>query len=84
MSRRILFNIGVLWAIFYAPWWFCLLLVVVGAFYFISYYEIFFAGLLFDLLYGTIDKISFMYSTLGFLVCLVCYFLIERIKKNLR
>lgn len=50
--KRAFFDIILLAAVFYAPWWGVALLAFIGAFIWPMYYEIFICGLLFDLLYG--------------------------------
>lgn len=50
--KRAFFDIVLLVAVFYTPWWIVAILAFVGAFIWSSYYEIFICGLLIDLLYG--------------------------------
>lgn len=39
-------------AVFYAPWWFVLVLAFIGAYFYPPYYEIILFGVLVDILYG--------------------------------
>lgn len=52
MRKRIIFDLVLLGAIFYTPWWVVVILAFIGAFIWPTYYEIFIYGLLVDLLYG--------------------------------
>lgn len=53
MKKRIIFDLILAGAIFYAPWWFVLVFAAMGAFIWPMYYEIIAFGVLVDLLYGT-------------------------------
>lgn len=53
MMKRIFFDLLLLGAIFYTPWWVATPLAFLGAFLFNPYYEIFAFGAVIDLLYGT-------------------------------
>ena len=52
MRKRIFFDIILLSAVFYTPWWIVAILAFVGAFFWSSYFEIFVFGILLDILYG--------------------------------
>ncbi len=84
MIKRILGNLLLIIALFFAPWWFTLTLGIIATFYFSSYYEIIVLGTLFDILYGVTVSATFGYNVLGFLVTTIVFLLIERIKKEIR
>ncbi|MFZ2831895.1 MAG: hypothetical protein WAZ40_01970 [Minisyncoccia bacterium] len=52
MNKRIIFDIVLLGAVLFTPWWCVAILGFMGAFLWPSYYEILVAGILVDLLYG--------------------------------
>jgi hypothetical protein len=52
MKKRIIFDILLLGALFYTPWWVLAVLAFLGAFFCESFYEVILLGLLADLLYG--------------------------------
>jgi hypothetical protein len=82
--KRILFNLVLVGAIFYAPWWLALLGALTGAFYFSRYYEVIVLGVLFDLLYGVLGGVFVGYGAEGLLAGCIIFILIERIKRELR
>ncbi len=84
MIKRISANLGLIIALFFAPWWVTLTLGIIATFYFSSYYEFMVFGALFDILYGVIADATFGYNVFGFLLTTVVFLLIERIKKELR
>lgn len=52
MKKRIIFNLVLLGAVFYTPWWVVVILAFIGAYFCPPYYEIIFFGVLVDILYG--------------------------------
>lgn len=52
MRNRIIFDIILLGAVFYTPWWIVAVLAFIGAFICPPYFEIFVFGILIDILYG--------------------------------
>jgi hypothetical protein len=52
MYRRIFADVILFLTVIFSPFWLWLILAILGAFYFASYYEIIFAFLLSDLIYG--------------------------------
>lgn len=52
MKTRIFFDLILLVAVFYTPWWVVAVFGFIGAFYFPPYYEVIVTGLLIDILYG--------------------------------
>ena len=82
MTKRIFFNLLLLGAIFYAPWWAVAVIAFVGAFLFPSYYEIILAGVFFDLLYGI--SAHPMRGVLGLIVALVLFVVARYFKQAVR
>lgn len=52
MRKRIIFNLVLVAAIFYTPWWVVAPLALFGAFLCAPYYEVVAFGVLVDILYG--------------------------------
>lgn len=67
-----------------APWWFSAFLSVIGVVIFKNFYEAFFAGLAFDMLYGTplrgTGGFQFFFSSAAF----VTLFIAETVRKAVR
>ena len=82
--KRIFFTLALVCAVFYLPWWGLLPLIVVGVLMFRFYIEVFFIGLLFDILYGTQGVSLLGLGITGFLVVVLMFFGGERLKQNLR
>lgn len=75
MIRRIIFDLVLLGAIFYTPWWVAVPIALLGAFLFTSYYEIFAFGVFIDLLYGA--SATMLHGYLGIVGATVFYFVGE-------
>lgn len=84
MVKRIIFDSILILALLFVPWWVVLVLGITATFYFTSYYEFIALGVVFDLLYSTIQGASFGYGMLGFIVSVTLFLLIARIKRELR
>lgn len=84
MLKRIIFTAMLFIAIFVAPWWVGFIFSVIGIFYFNSYYEAIVLGILFDILYGVKGSISLGYGIMGFIVMIISFFIIKRVKQELR
>lgn len=82
MIKRIIFDLVLLAAVFYTPWWVVVPLVFFGAFYFPSYYEIFVAAVMTDLLYGASS--TMLYGIASVVGAIVLYFLAQQAKKLVR
>ena len=82
MIKRILFNLVLLSAVFYTPWWIVIPLAFVGAFTWSPYYEIIGFGVLVDILYGA-DALTFG-GGLGIFVSVIIYLTALYAKKALR
>ena len=82
--KRIFLDIFLLGAIFYAPWWLVVVIAIFGVFYFHSYYEVLFAGMLMDILYSASSGGFSFWGACGFLTSVVLFVVIERIKCELR
>ena len=66
MKKRIFFDLILLVAVFYTPWWVVAVLGLIGAFYCSQYYEVIVAGLLIDILYGASSfPLGGVYGILG-------------------
>ena len=67
--RRIIFDIILFAAVFYAPFWLVAFFAFLGAFFCPPYYEIFLFGLLVDILYGASSfTLGGLYGILGAIV----------------
>lgn len=82
MRNRIIFDLILLAAVFYTPWWAVAILAFVGAFMWTTYYEIFICGLLIDLLYGA--HIFSLGGIFGIVGSVVIYFVASYAKKIVR
>lgn len=82
MIKRIFFDLLLLGAVFYTPWWVVLPLAFIGAFLFPSYYEIILVGVLFDLLYGISTHPA--RGVLGIIVALVLFVTARRLRQAVR
>lgn len=69
VKKRIIFNLIILGAVFYTPWWFVAILAFIGAYSYNQYYEIILIGALMDLLYGASSlPLGGIYGLLGAIV----------------
>ena len=82
MTKRIFFNLLLLGAVFYTPWWAVAVIAFVGAFLFPSYYEIIMAGVFVDLLYGT--QAHMMRGVLGLIVTLALFIVARYFRQAVR
>ena len=82
--KRILFNLVLMGAIFYAPWWLAFMAALANTFYFSRYYEVIVFGVLFDLLYGISGGMFVGYGAEGIIAGFIIFVLIERVKRELR
>lgn len=80
--KRIIFDLVLLGAIFYTPWWIATPLALIGVFMFASFYEVFVFGLLVDLLFGTHSSV--LHGTLGLVGAVALFFLGEFAKSMVR
>lgn len=80
-KKDIYIRIGILLSVFMLPWWFVLILVCAGLFYFENFYEILFIGLFFDILYHSAHTVFGLY---GFtLIACILFLIVKQIKKRL-
>lgn len=82
MIKRIIFDLVLLSAIFYTPWWVAAALAFVCVFLIPRYYEILVFGLLVDLLYGT--SMSTFYGMAGTIGAIILFLVGEFAKKVVR
>ena len=82
MIKRISFDVLLLAAVFYFPWWLAALGAFVGAFSFASYYEIFAFGVLFDIIYGV--PTATLHGLIGIVGATIFYFLGEVSRNYIR
>lgn len=82
--KRILFTIILFVAILITPWWVAFILSLAGFFYFNSYYEAIALGALFDILYGVSGNFFLGYGVFGFTLMTSVFFLMKRLKQELR
>lgn len=84
ISQRILLDIVIVLSVFYLPWWISAILVAIGAFFFDKFYEIFFIGLLLDILYGVKTEKFYGVWFIFTVVFTLIYIIIKYFKKNIR
>lgn len=82
MRNRIIFDIILLGAIFYMPWWVVAPLAFIGVFLWPMYYEIILFGLLADILYGAHS--SFFGGIVGILGAISIFLVASYAKKIVR
>lgn len=82
MKRRVIFDLILLGAVFYTPWWIVVFLAFTFAFLYPSYYEIIIFGILMDILYGA-STLSFG-GIVGLLGAMVIFFIASFAKKAVR
>ncbi|HBB44249.1 MAG: hypothetical protein UW27_C0004G0045 [Parcubacteria group bacterium GW2011_GWA1_44_13] len=72
VRKRIIFDIILLGAVFYTPWWIVAIISFAGAFFWRPYFEIFIFGILLDLLYGaSAFPLGGVYGILGALAIFI-------------
>lgn len=81
---RIILNISLFFSIFLFPWWFTTAFALVLTFRFKNFYEILFAGLLIDLVYGTSLELFFNISFIFTIGSVIFLIIIENLKKYLK
>jgi len=84
MLIRVIADIVIFFSILYTPFWLTLLALIGAAFYFRSYYELIGGGILIDMLYGTPLVKFFDVSFITTIITVSLYFIIDRIKQNIR
>lgn len=78
---NIILRIFILISPFIFPWWVPLILACAALFYFQSYYEIIFIGLIFDIVYHSASTVFGLY---GFtLISCALFVLVKQIKQRL-
>lgn len=82
MKKRLFFDLVLLGAVFYTPWWFVAIIAFFGVLFFSSFYEIIVFGALIDFLYGA-RTLSAM-GTMGLLGAVVIFALATYVKKIVR
>lgn len=84
MPTRIIFSLALFSAMFFLPFYFLIILAIIGLFLFQKYYEALFILLFADLLFGTKQSaflnVVYVYSIIGIFL----FFMIEFLKKKLR
>lgn len=74
IRSRIVTNILLFFTVLYTPWWFVAAAIFLGVWYFKNFYEAFFFGLFFDILYGANAPIAYefrFFFSLAFLFLVV-------------
>ena len=84
MTLRILAGILLLISIFWLPFWCTIVYALFCLYYFASYYEVFPAFLLVDLVYGTQETRFLGFGLVGLAIAFVFFFGMELLKKKLR
>ena len=82
MKKRIIFDILLLGAVFYAPWWVVVIFAFVGAFMWPPYYEVIAFGVLLDLLYGS--HVLALGGMLGLFVAVAILLVAAHVRKAVR
>lgn len=82
MKKRIIFDLILLGAIFYSPWWIVAILAFIGAFVWPMYYEIIVFGVIVDVLYG-VNSATFG-GLAGVLTAIVILFVASYSRKAVR
>lgn len=82
MNKRIIFDLIILGAVLYLPWWVVLVLGLFGTFYWAPFYEIILIGVLVDILYGS--QSLPLGGTLGLIIALMVYIIGSYAKKAVR
>jgi hypothetical protein len=84
VRSRIITDVILFFAVLHAPWWFVAFILLLGAWYFKNFYEAFFFGLLFDMLYGagiaSFHGFQFVFSS----AFLVLIFAVDFVKAKIR
>lgn len=80
--KRVLFGIFLIILPFVAPWWLAFLMAILGLFYFDNLYEVIFAGLFIDVLYG-VKYEFFGFSLIFTLAMTVLFYIISRFKTQI-
>lgn len=84
VRTRIIVDIIIFFTVLFAPWWVIFLAVLGGIFSFKNFYEAFFAGFLFDTLYGVNVASAYgfrFFFSVGFLFFI---FVAEFLKQKIR
>lgn len=82
MKNRIIFNLVLLVAVFYSPWWLVAILGFIGVFLFAQYYEVIVVGLIMDLLYGA-PTLPFE-GMLGVIAAVIIFYVATYTRKAVR
>lgn len=84
MPTRIIFSLALFSSMFFLPFYFLIILTIVGVFLFKKYYEALFILFIADLLFGTKQihflNVVYVYSIMGIFL----FFIIEFLKEKLR
>jgi len=84
MLFRILASVILLWSVLFMPFWVSVILALMGMVYFPFFLEAVFLFFLSDLLYGIPEPRFFNTVFVSFIMALVCFIVLELIKKKLR
>ncbi|MBU4479962.1 hypothetical protein KKG48_00775 [Patescibacteria group bacterium] len=84
IKTRIILDIFILFSIAVFPWWFSLILIIVGIFKFNDFYEAFVFGIIMDSFFGVQRKFFMNFECISFLFVLISFFFVTQIKKRLR
>ena len=82
MIKRVLFDLLLLFLIFFVSWWIILVLLAFGVFKFPVYFEAILFGVIIDLLYGTV--VSFGFGVIGLFSTLFVFIVMVRVKYAVR
>lgn len=81
---RFVFDIILLLSVFILPWWFFVIMAVIGGFVFPFFAEMIVIGLVVDILYHVPVDFFFLTDLIYFFVGLALFLVIEAIKKKTR
>ncbi len=84
IKTRIVLDIFILFSIATFPWWFSLVLIIIGILKFNNFYEAFVFAIISDSFFGVQRNFFMNFEFISLLSILILFFSINQIKKGLR
>jgi hypothetical protein len=84
MMYRVITDIALFISLFIFPWWFVVVLAVIALFFFNSYYEVIFLGVIIDSLYNAPIARFHGFEFVVTIAMVLLYILAEVLKRRLR
>lgn len=81
---RIIFDFILYVSVFLFPWWFALILAIVGLLLFRSFYEIIFLGIVIDSLYNASTHRFYGLEFIVTFISIILFTIIEMLKRRVR